>query len=264
MNGFSERFSTQLRAVKKTLKSPVGVRQWLYLLRHTPFHPQWFAFRRERERYTLAAKRSHGRVLDVGCSQQAFRAFLRDGCEYVGLDHPATGINLYGAKPQILADACALPIVSGAFDTVVLLEVLEHLPEPEKAIREAVRVVKSSGHLIVSVPFMYPIHDAPGDYHRWTRYGLRDLLANHGLDADIVPYGASMHTAAVLTNVAFADLGLSIARRNRLGVLLYPFIATMILAINIGAWLLGMIRHGNEFMPLGYSAVAYKGNNHVG
>jgi hypothetical protein len=38
------------------------------------------------------------------------------------------------------------------------------------------RVLKPEGRIVVSVPFLFPIHDAPGDYWRFTKYGLRYLF----------------------------------------------------------------------------------------
>ena len=55
-------------------------------------------------------------------------------------------------------------------------EVLEHLPEPQKAVDEFFRVLKPGGTLLLTTRFLFPIHDAPHDYFRYTKYGLRHLL----------------------------------------------------------------------------------------
>ena len=59
---------------------------------------------------------------------------------------------------------------------VLCTEVLEHLPEPQKAIDEMFRVLKPGGQLLLTTRFLFPIHDAPHDYFRYTKYGLRHLL----------------------------------------------------------------------------------------
>jgi SAM-dependent methyltransferase len=59
---------------------------------------------------------------------------------------------------------------------VLCTEVLEHLPEPQKAVDEIFRVLKPGGTLLLTTRFLFPIHDAPHDYFRFTKYGLRYLL----------------------------------------------------------------------------------------
>lgn len=88
-----------------------------------------------------------------------------------------TGIDIKsGPGVDVVASVYALPFSDGEFDTVLCISVLEHLEEPGRAIAEIKRVLKSGGHAIVSVPFLFPIHDAPGDYWRFTKFGLQYLF----------------------------------------------------------------------------------------
>ena len=80
-------------------------------------------------------------------------------------------------RPDVTADAAALPLASASADGVVLCEVLEHLPEPRRAIEEALRVLRPGGVLCGSVPFLFPVHGDPFDFARYTEQGLRRLLA---------------------------------------------------------------------------------------
>src|SRR4030095_5709220 len=73
-------------------------------------------------------------------------------------------------------DAQALGLADAVFDVVLCTEVLEHLPEPQRALDEMFRVLKPSGTLLLTTRFLFPIHDAPHDYFRFTKYGLRYLL----------------------------------------------------------------------------------------
>ena len=57
-----------------------------------------------------------------------------------------------------------LPIATNSIDSVLFLDVLEHLQNPDQALNEIFRVLKSNGVLILQVPFLYPIHDAAYDY----------------------------------------------------------------------------------------------------
>lgn len=63
-------------------------------------------------------------------------------------------------------------------DVVFCLEVLEHVQNPFKAVSEIYRILKPGGLIIGSVPFIFPIHDEPHDYFRFTRYGISYLFRN--------------------------------------------------------------------------------------
>jgi ubiquinone/menaquinone biosynthesis C-methylase UbiE len=52
----------------------------------------------------------------------------------------------------VLAEACHLPFRDEVFDTVIMGEILEHLPYPELAVKEAKRVVKRGGNILVTTP----------------------------------------------------------------------------------------------------------------
>lgn len=65
-----------------------------------------------------------------------------------------------------------------AYDFVILDEILEHVERPWIAVEEVRRVLKPGGCLITSSPFMIAEHKVPSDYWRFTKDGLRVLLAN--------------------------------------------------------------------------------------
>jgi len=85
-------------------------------------------------------------------------------------------------KPDILFDIMSAPLKDNLFHSIFFLEVLEHVKNPFKAIEEIKRLLKPGGELILSVPFVYPEHDIPHDYFRFTKYGIKLLLK----DFDII------------------------------------------------------------------------------
>lgn len=108
-----------------------------------------------------------GRTLDIGAQNGPYAAFFPNR---IALDiRPRRGVH-------VVADAQALGIADGTFDVVLCTEVLEHLPEPQRAIDEMFRVLRPGGLLLLTTRFLFPIHDAPHDYFRFTKYGLRHLL----------------------------------------------------------------------------------------
>lgn len=106
----------------------------------------------------LAALPFHeGRVLDLGCAFGfATRMLERRGYKAVGVDSsPAYIARARRASPQgtyLLADAAHVPLPGATFDGLLLLDVLEHLPDEGAAIHEIARLLQPGGTLILSVP----------------------------------------------------------------------------------------------------------------
>lgn len=131
--------------------------------------------------------RFRGTLLDLGCGERDYEAFLSCHCErYVGVDWAQS---MHAHVADIVADLNRpLPFADAAVDTVTCLSVLEHLREPATLLAEAARVLRPGGHLVLQVPFMWHVHEAPHDYFRYTGYGLEYLLQRAGFDAiEIVP-----------------------------------------------------------------------------
>jgi len=83
--------------------------------------------------------------------------------------------------PDIVADGAHMPLASGAIDTVVCLETLEHVNDPQLVICEMARVLHDGGTLLLSVPFLYRIHAAPHDLWRFTEYQVQRMVQQAGL-----------------------------------------------------------------------------------
>lgn len=79
-------------------------------------------------------------------------------------------------NPDIKGDICTHDFHDEKFDAVVLSEVLEHIRTPHLAIGNIHDLLNEGGKLIITVPFILPIHDRPYDYYRFTRFGLEYLL----------------------------------------------------------------------------------------
>ena len=219
--------------------------------RRTLLHPQWIAFRHEAADLVRWAAHCRGLVLDVGSGRQRIRPLLDANCRYLGVDYYATSTALYAMPPGLYADARALPLGDGCADTVLLLEVLEHVPEPERAVAEACRVLRPGGMLVVSVPFLYPVHDAPYDFQRWTPAGVRGLAARHGFEViEARCIGAPAETVALLANIGLAHSVLRLLRWSRIaGALALAPVALTIALLNVLGWIGGRVHGDRAFMP---------------
>jgi SAM-dependent methyltransferase len=102
-----------------------------------------------------------------------------------------------GQGVAVVGDALDLCFAEATFDTVLCTEVLEHLPDPQRGIDEMLRVLRDGGTLLLTTRFLFPIHDAPGDYFRYTRFGLQHLLRRFE-DVEIVEEADAMGTLAIL------------------------------------------------------------------
>ena len=86
----------------------------------------------------------------------------------------------------------SLPFADRCFETVFCAQVLEHVPRPEELLREAFRVLKVGGQIILTVPQTWGLHEEPHDYYRFTRYGLRYMLERVGFQVrSIEPRGGA-------------------------------------------------------------------------
>lgn len=148
-------------------------------LGRTIFHPQYIMNSFTWEGVDAAINLSRNKeVLDIGCGRMNYKEdFMRVVKKYTGVDHPSVS-KLYKPKekPDIFADAANLPLKNSSYDTCLLLQVIEYLGDPQKSINEALRVVKKDGFLIITSPFLYPIHDGKLDRTRFTASQLKDFF----------------------------------------------------------------------------------------
>lgn len=78
--------------------------------------------------------------------------------------------------PDVVGDICTYDFAGDRFDVVVISEVLEHVHSPHLAVENLHRILVPGGRLVLTTPFILPIHEQPHDYYRYTRYGLEFLL----------------------------------------------------------------------------------------
>lgn len=136
----------------------------------------------------LERHKSTERTLDIGAGGSSYDRFFPNR---VSIDVDPK------RNPDIVADAHELPFKDGEFQIILCTEVLEHLRNPRVAIAEMYRVLKPKGLLILTTRFVYPLHDTPNDYWRFTVYGLRELFSNWDI-TELIPETTDSETIAVL------------------------------------------------------------------
>lgn len=81
--------------------------------------------------------------------------------------------------PDIVGDVHDLPLEDESVDAIICIAVLEHVEEPQKAVKEMYRVLKPGGYLYIYVPFLYYYHPMPGyygDFYRFTYDGIKYMV----------------------------------------------------------------------------------------
>lgn len=144
-----------------------------------------------------------GRVVDLGGKRER-----RRGRFTPTEDSEArwTFVNIDASTaPDLLCDVTRVPLPDGEADCVLCTEVLEHLPNPQACVREAHRLLRDDGRLIVSVPFLYPVHADPSDYQRFAPDGLR-LLFSSFKQVDIFSMGGDLGTIGLLAEISVRHL----------------------------------------------------------
>jgi SAM-dependent methyltransferase len=149
-------------------------------------------------------------VLDAGSGRSPYLPRLvAQGCRVVSVD-----IENRSGSVDVVGDLQQMPqVASERFDLVLCTQVLEHLPRPWRALAEIRRVLRPGGRLVLSAPHLSPVHEAPLDFYRYTRFGLEALAAECGLEVvEIRPLGGLLaflgHEASVVLLAATAPIPL--------------------------------------------------------
>ena len=118
-----------------------------------------------------------GDLLDLGCGDMPYQKYIQSKItKYDSIDFtPRT------KQVTFVGDIQDMGMVqNSSYDSAICLEVLEHLPNPDKGLKEINRILKDKGVLIISVPHLSRLHDEPYDFYRYTRYGLISMLEGNG------------------------------------------------------------------------------------
>ena len=128
-------------------------------------------------------------VLDAGAGEGRHAApFARH--RYVAVDLGVGDREWDYGRLHCIADLSALPFRPGSFDGCLNIVTLEHVRAPAAVLKEIATALAPGGRLLLVVPHAWEVHQAPHDYYRYTRHGVRYLLETAGFAAiTITPAG---------------------------------------------------------------------------
>lgn len=143
---------------------------------------QWERFSREKLKKIFTEKRT---IIDIGGGLRV------DGARNNRFDPRNAWLDEYVSRvdyrvldkvadyhPDIVGDIHDLPLADSSVDAIICSAVLEHVEEPQRAVREVYRVLKPGGYCYIYVPFLFYYHPLPGyyqDFYRFTEDGVRYL-----------------------------------------------------------------------------------------
>jgi SAM-dependent methyltransferase len=145
-------------------------------------------------------------ILDVGCGEGVLTEQWADrlgGGRIVGIDLDDPKLRAEWDKRRRdnleyrVEDATKLSFADDEFDMAAAIEVLEHVPDPERTVAEMARVAKRN--LLVSVPreplwrglnmargaYLKDLGNTPGHINHWSKRGFVSMLSRHGSVEDV-------------------------------------------------------------------------------
>lgn len=187
-----------------------------------------------------------GKIVDFGCSSRPYyHEYIERGNSILKVDiEMGPGIDM-----QVNLEDNSLPMPDGSIDSILLVNVLELLKNPESLFLEFIRILKPDGKIFFSSLLTINLRPQPGDYNRWTELKIRLSLKEAGFkNIEIIPIGERF---TVCTNLIISPIPL----KGILGIIVKGPI--YILAL----WLDRLIPKNilkNHPCPIGYFCIAQK------
>lgn len=130
----------------------------------------------------------------------------------------------------VVGDGCRMPFKKESFNTVLNIQVLEHVLEPLKMVNEVSRVLKPKGYGIFLIPQTCTLHGAPHNYYNFTRYWIEEAMKKNNLKIiELKPLGGIWSSMAshlfyfFLQSTGYPGMSLKEGKRNLFFYILYPF-----------------------------------------
>ncbi|WP_299410515.1 class I SAM-dependent methyltransferase [Acaryochloris sp. IP29b_bin.148] len=199
----------------------------------------------------LIEKHASGLLLDLGCGNvplyQMYKDYIIDNIcvDWSSSFHE----NPYLDHEVNINDG--IPLQGKIFDTILMTDVLEHISNPELVMSEVSRLLKPRGKLILTVPFLYKIHEKPYDYFRYTEFSLKMFCQKNKLDIlHLEPYGGTFEIILDITAKQLARFSLISSA--------HLFLSRLVVNSRFGK---KVSAKTSKNFPLGYGLVAQKQDN---
>lgn len=126
------------------------------------------------------------RILDAGCGEAPYRKFfshaIYESADFCEVDKQ------YFNDLTYVCTLDEIPVRDARFDTVIMTQVLEHVPNPQSVLVELSRILKPNGRLWITAPLMYPEHEIPYDYFRYTQFAMKYLCEEASFEIEEIEW----------------------------------------------------------------------------
>lgn len=119
-------------------------------------------------------------VFDAGAGDGHWKNNITKPVRYISMDLGVGDASVDYSHLDIKGDLREIPLDDNSVDVIICIQVLEHLPEPWKVIKEFYRVLKPGGYIYASCPQGEPQHQIPYDFYRYTIFGLQSIFTTNG------------------------------------------------------------------------------------
>lgn len=170
-------------------------------------------------------KQAKGVLVDLGCGVMPYKEYIMDFKrvdKYIGIDLSPT---VYHNKvnPDLVWDGNHIPLDNDSIDYLMATEFLEHYYDTSKILTEIKRVLKPGGVFFFTVPFLWPIHEKPYDYHRFTPFTLEIKFQEAGYSSwDIQSLGGINYCLATMGGLWLDHSGISGWKKRLIKTLYKP------------------------------------------
>ena len=125
--------------------------------------------------------KSGQKILDAGAGQCQYKHIFEKRHKYIAQDLCVGDEKWDFSKIDIKSPVDNIPLPSNSFDYILLTQVLEHVENPGKTIKEMARLLKKDGEILFSAPQCAGEHQIPYHFYNYTKYGLNYLAKQAGL-----------------------------------------------------------------------------------
>lgn len=175
------------------------------------FQPDRYLLKKQIQKHSHYMK---GIVLDAGSGEgDRYKEFFNFD-KYIRLDINKDNV------PDIIGSVLNIPLESNSVDSIISTQVLEHVKNPQKAVSEFYRVLRTGGHCLVTVPQLNELHEEPNDYFRFTKYGLEEIFRNAGFKIIVIDQRGGFWSANMQMQIRYI---IDLFRLNKIRILRWIF-----------------------------------------
>ena len=137
----------------------------------------------------------NGDIIEFGASEEIEKNFCNSKLKNCKISY--SNINSSN-KEFVNIDLQKKILIELKYDYIIIFNVLEHLLDPNLALRNLSKICKKNGKIIGSTPFLFRVHGAPKDYSRFTKDHLIELLKSSNFkDIEIIELGTGPFLACI-------------------------------------------------------------------